>query len=112
MASPNPTGGGFCANIGAECVESAYNQWLPTDFQIIKKRILNYILLLLAFMRKIGNYRRGKTNIGLLLANGVDRSVRIQSRLTKFYKKDQETLYRLVLVTIKWLIQNLLGGSV
>jgi uncharacterized membrane protein HdeD (DUF308 family) len=33
----------------------------------------------------------------LCITNGVDRPVRIQSCLTKFYKKDQETLYRLVI---------------
>jgi hypothetical protein len=33
----------------------------------------------------------------LRITNGVDRPVRIQSRLTKFYKKGLETLYRLVI---------------
>jgi uncharacterized membrane protein HdeD (DUF308 family) len=33
----------------------------------------------------------------LCIINGVDRPVRIQFRLTKFYKKDQETLYGFVI---------------
>ena len=60
----------------------------------------------------VGTSPHDAKNISRVKWCTVDRPVRVQSPLTKFYKMDKETLYCLVLVTIKWLIQNLLGGSV